>query len=160
MLLSTIFFLFFKSGQGKIPWDFLSAILCHKYHPNHSNRAIYCERRHHLEIWARTRYILFIFWPTSALGKRARLLGTDLISERGIRTIKDKNMEQNSPFLQFVGFMRFVWPCLDDSDGIRDLQWRINLEKIVDCCPMRVMEWSNRLRYSWFCIPSSAWVCF
>ena len=21
--------------------------------------------------------------------------------------------------------MRFVWPCLDDSDDIRDLQWRI-----------------------------------
>ena len=26
------------------------------------------------------------------------------------------------------------------------------LEKTVDCycCPMRMMEWSNRLRYSWF----------
>ena len=23
---------------------------------------------------------------------------------------------------------------MDDSDGIRDLQWRINLEKIVGCC--------------------------
>ena len=37
--------------------------------------------------------------------------------------------------------MRFVWPCLDDSDDIRDPEWRINLEKIVDCSPMRVMEY-------------------
>jgi len=105
---SFFFFLFSFSLREKYSRDILNAILCHKYHPNHSNRAIYCERRHHLEIWARTRYFLFIFLPTSALGKRARLLGTDLISERGIRTIKDKNMEQDSPFLQFVGFMRFV----------------------------------------------------
>ena len=31
---------------------------------------------------------------------------------------------------------------------------------IVDCCPMWVMDWSNRLRYSLFCIRSSACVCF
>ena len=61
---------------------------------------------------------------------------------------------------QIVGFMHFVWPCLDDSDDIRDLQWCVNLEKIVDCCPMRVVEWSNRPRYSCFCIRSSARVCF
>ena len=27
--------------------------------------------------------------------------------------------------IEIVGFMRFVSPCLDDSDDIRDLQWRI-----------------------------------
>ena len=44
------FFICF-SGQGKIPWDFLSAILCHKYHSNHSNRVIICsEWRQHLEM--------------------------------------------------------------------------------------------------------------
>ena len=36
------FFICF-SGQGKIPWDFLSAILCHKYHSNHSNRIMSSE---------------------------------------------------------------------------------------------------------------------
>ena len=30
---------------------------------------------------------------------------------------------------------------MDDSDDIRDPEWRINLEKIVDCGPMRVMEY-------------------
>ena len=30
---------------------------------------------------------------------------------------------------------------MDDSDDIRDPEWRINLEKIVDCSPMRVMEY-------------------
>ena len=45
--------------------------------------------------------------------------------ERSICTTKDKNMEQNSLFVEIVWFMRFVWPCLDDSDDIRDLQWRI-----------------------------------
>ena len=52
-------------------------------------------------------------------------LDPDLMFERSIRTIKDKNMEQKSLFVEIVGFMRFVWPCLDDSDDIRDLQWRI-----------------------------------
>ena len=60
-------------------------------------------------------------------------------------------MEQNSLFVQIVGFMRFVLPCFDDSDDIRDVQWRINLEKIAYCCPMRVVEWSNR----GFVIPGS-----
>ena len=43
-----------------------------------------------------------------ALGRRARKLDPDLMSERSIRTIKDRNMEQNSLFVQIVGFMRFV----------------------------------------------------
>ena len=47
--------------------------------------------------------------------------------------------------------MLFALPCFDDSDDIRDLQWRINLEKIAYCCPMRVVEWSNR----GFVIPGS-----
>ena len=33
------------------------------------------------------------------------------------------------------------------------------LEKIVDCYPMQMMEWSNRLHHSWFCIRSSAHNC-
>ena len=66
------FFLF--SLTGKISWDILNAFLCHKYHPNHSNRVIYSERRQHF-------------------GKRARKLDPDLMSERSICTIKDKNME-------------------------------------------------------------------
>ena len=81
------FFLF--SLTGKISWDILNAFLCHKYHPNHSNRVIYSERRKHF-------------------GKRARKLDPDLMSERSICTIKDKNMEQNLLFVQIVGFVRFV----------------------------------------------------
>ena len=45
--------------------------------------------------------------------------------ESSIRTIKEKNMEYNSLFVEIVWFISFVWPCLDDSDDIRDLQWRI-----------------------------------
>jgi len=54
-----------------------------------------------------------------------RKIDPDLMFERSICTTKDKNMEQNSLFVEIVWFMRFVWPCLDDSDDIRDLQWRI-----------------------------------
>ena len=37
------FLLFFFSFfyWGKISWDILNIILCHKYHPNHSNRVMY-----------------------------------------------------------------------------------------------------------------------
>ena len=54
--------------------------------------------------------------------KVTRKLDPDLMSERSIRTIKDKNMEQSSLFVETVVFMRFVWPRLDDSDDIRDQQ--------------------------------------
>ena len=147
------FFSLFFFTQGKISWDILNAILCHRYHPNHSNRVIYSEwRQHNLEMG---EYTIDLFadistWETC----------TETRFRSNIWKEYTHNKGQTSLFVQIVGFTRFVWPCLDDSDDIRDLQWRINLEKIVDCCPMRVMEWSNRLRYSCFCIPSSASVCF
>ena len=56
----------------------------------------------------RVHDIFLYFFPTSALGKRARKLDPDLMSERRKRTIKENNMEYNSLFVEIVGFMRFV----------------------------------------------------
>ena len=115
LLFFPLFFFFFSfffslslSLREKYSWDILNAILCHKYHPNHSDRARCCERRQHLEIWARTRYIFFAdvsSWEACTVTGK---LDPDLMSERGIRTVKNKNMEQNSPFVLIVGFVRFV----------------------------------------------------
>ena len=52
--------------------------------------------------WESTRSISF-----ADISTWAQKLDPDL-SERSIRTIKDKNMEQNSLFVEIVGFMRFV----------------------------------------------------
>ena len=56
------------SSQGKISWDILNAMLCHKYHPNHSNRVICSEWRQHLEMGEYTIY----FFADISTWKRAR----------------------------------------------------------------------------------------
>ena len=53
--------------------------------------------------------------PTSALGKRARKLDPDLMSERSIRTIKDKNMNRThflSKLLDLCASYNPVWMIL------------------------------------------------
>ena len=143
------FFSLFFFTQGKISWDILNAILCHKYN--------YSEWRQHLEMG---EYTIDSFADISTWEACTETRSRSNVWKKYTHNKGQKYGIELIFLVKIVGFMRFVWPCLDDSDDIRDLQWRINLKKIVDCCPTRVMEWSNRFRYSWFCIRSSDRVCF
>ena len=51
--------------QGNISWGILNTILCHKYHPNHSNRVICSEGRQHLEMG---EYTIDLFCRHQRLG--------------------------------------------------------------------------------------------
>ena len=52
-------------------------------------------------------------------------LDLDQMSEKSIRTLNDTNMIKLTLSVANFGFIRFVWPYLDDSDDICDLKWRI-----------------------------------
>ena len=69
-----------------------------------------------IDLFADIRTFLFFFFLNSFFADVStweactvtQKLDPDLMFERSIRTIKDKNMEQKSLFVEIVGFMRFV----------------------------------------------------
>ena len=101
-------------------------ILCHKYHQNHSNRVISLKRITPKFATKREFYMFLVgvcapFSFTRLIWMSFRLT---VHASRPVRVLMAKQSVVywglKLTFVANVGFIRYIWPCLSDSDDICD----------------------------------------
>ena len=100
--------------------------------------------------WARPQYTIDCFADTSTREACTvtQKLDLDQTSERSIRTRKDTNIIKLTFLVANFGFIRFIWPWLDDSDDVCDLKWRVKCPSSFRPSPWIIppLEASHRFR--------------